>query len=593
MTSDFASTTVMAVPTSDFGSTAMAVPTSDFSSTAFLGRRGVLNPGYARLWSTFMTARAVFAAALLLLHGALRVVTHVTPWWVWWLSALYLVVAVLVRWFVKPRGRMRLPGWQWLVAVGVDIAFFAVLLVTQQGAINYTALFALPVLIAAVLGTRLLAMGSAALVTLLLFGFAVLTGVHPLAGSAPDLAQAGLMGAGLLALAWLTSVLSARLAHEEARGRMSRAEARLQALVNSMVIEGLSDGVLVVDSNCVVQAANPAANAMLGRAGEILPRTFGIDDDPAWFHLALLARRTLAEGSVEAIEVILRHADRQFSRLQVRTQRTPALGRLARPLCVMFMQDLREMEARLRTEKLAAMGRISAAVAHEIRNPLAAISQANALLAEDLQQPMYQKLTGMVRQNAERLGHIVDDVLDAVRVEPSADGIQVYESVALDTLAAAVCADWIAQHQAAERVQCSWAAPATRVRFNAEHLRRVLVNLLDNAGRYASGRPGAIQVASHAAEHGNATLLVWSDGTAMEPSVRRHLFEPFFSSESGSSGLGLFICRELCQRHGAEIAYARTRRLQGLGVVEGNEFCLGLQRARPAGAPPTDTPELS
>jgi len=579
-------------PASDFASTTvMAAPTSDFAASGSHARYGTNHHGYARLWSTFMTARAVFAAALLLLHSVLRFITYVTPWWVWWLSALYLVIAVLVRWLIKPHGRMGLFDGRWVVAVGVDIAFFAVLLIMEQGAINYTPLFALPVLIAAVLGSRLLAMGSAALVTFLLFGYVALTGARPLVGSAPDLAQAGLVGAGLLALAWLTSVLSARLAHEEARGRMSRAEARLQALVNSMVIEGLSDGVLVVDSRCMVQAANPAANAMLGRTGDMLPRIFGIEDDPAWFQLALLARRTLDEGPVDATEVTLRHADRQFSRLQVRTQRTPALG--GRPLCVMFMQDLREMEARLRTEKLASMGRISAAVAHEIRNPLAAISQANALLAEDLQQPMYQKLTGMVRQNAERLGHIVDDVLDAVRVEPSADGIQVYESVALDTLAAAVCADWIAQHQAAERVQCSWAAPATRVRFNAEHLRRVLVNLLDNAGRYASGRPGAIQVASHAAEHGNATLLVWSDGTAMEPSVRRHLFEPFFSSESGSSGLGLFICRELCQRHGAEIAYARTRRLQGLGVVEGNEFCLGLQRARPIGAPPTDTPELS
>jgi two-component system sensor histidine kinase PilS (NtrC family) len=74
-----------------------------------------------------------------------------------------------------------------------------------------------------------------------------------------------------------------------------------------------------------------------------------------------------------------------------------AYARASRPpgpggdsLCVVFMQDLREMEARLRTEKLAAMGRMSTAVAHEIRNPLAAISQANALLAEDLDQPAHR-----------------------------------------------------------------------------------------------------------------------------------------------------------------------------------------------------------
>jgi len=546
--------------------------------------------GYARLWPTFMGARVVFAVALLLLLSALHFATHTAPWWVWWLSVLYLTAAALVRWVIKPRGRMRLLNGQWFYAAGLDVAFFAVLLMTQRGAINYTPLFVLPVLLAAVLGSRLLALGTAALVTLLLFGHMALTSALPLIGSAPDLAQVGLVSAGLLALAWLTNVLSTRLAQEEARARANRAEARLQEVVNSMVIESLPDGVLVVDSDHMVQTANPAAHAMLGYGNEILPRTFSIDDNPAWFQLALLAQRTLTEGPVEAAIVTLRHTERQFSRLRVRTQRTPAPGGLARPLCVMFMQDQREMEARLRAEKLVSMGRISAAVAHEIRNPLAAITQANALLAEDLQQPMYQKLTNMVRQNAERLGHIVNDVLDAVRVDPPAEGAPPNETVALDTLADAVCADWVAQHKAAGRVQFDWRAPATRVRFNAEHLRRILVNLLDNAERYASNRPGAIQVATHAAEYENATLLVWSDGPGMEPSVRRHLFEPFFSSESGSSGLGLFICRELCQRHGAEIAYARTRRLQGRGVAEGNEFCLALQRARPIDTPPPGAP---
>ena len=74
-------------------------------------------------------------------------------------------------------------------------------------------------------------------------------------------------------------------------------------------------------------------------------------------------------------------------------------------------------------------------------------------------------------------------------------------------------------------------------------------------------------------------LMVWSDGAAMEPAVRRHLFEPFFSSESRSSGLGLFICRELCERHGATIAYERTAREQAGRIVEGNEFFVSFRRA--------------
>jgi two-component system sensor histidine kinase PilS (NtrC family) len=100
------------------------------------------------------------------------------------------------------------------------------------------------------------------------------------------------------------------------------------------------------------------------------------------------------------------------------------------------------------------------------------------------------------------------------------------------------------------------------VRFDSDHLRRVLVNLLDNALRYAGERPDSIRVSTRNA-NGQASLHVWSDGAPLEPSVQRHLFEPFFSSESRSSGLGLFICRELCDRHGAVMGYERA---------EGNEF---------------------
>ena len=111
-----------------------------------------------------------------------------------------------------------------------------------------------------------------------------------------------------------------------------------------------------------------------------------------------------------------------------------------------------------------------------------------------------------------------------------------------------------------------------RVRFEAEHLRRLLVNLLDNAARYASQREGAIQVITTLQRAGvqRAALLVWSDGAPLEPAVQRHLFEPFFSSESRSSGLGLFLCRELCRRHGATIGYERRALVPG--GPEGNEF---------------------
>jgi two-component system sensor histidine kinase PilS (NtrC family) len=101
-----------------------------------------------------------------------------------------------------------------------------------------------------------------------------------------------------------------------------------------------------------------------------------------------------------------------------------------------------------------------------------------------------------------------------------------------------------------------------------------LVNLLDNARRYASHQPDAIQVNGNATDPLHAVISIWSDGAPMDQSMERHLFEPFFSSESRSSGLGLFICRELCEGHGATIVYERNARSMGARTVDGNEFTI-------------------
>ena len=490
----------------------------------------------------------------------------------------FVVVTAAARLALRPRGPGRAFDAQWLPTVGLDLLFFATLQWQGNLGINYTPLLALPVVMAAILGSRALALGTAALTALMLLGYAAWTVSASAWANTADMAQAGLTGAGLLMLALLTNQLASRLVREEAVARRSRIEAQVQSLVNNMVIEALPDGVLVVDSTHLVRAANPAARLMLGSDQEVTPHLFSLHDNPAWLQLMHIAQLTFADTPVDAAEVILHHEDRMPSRLQVRTQRTPPIGDSGVSLCVMFLQDLREMEARLRTEKLASMGRMSAAVAHEIRNPLAAISQANALLEEDLESPLQRRLTDMVRQNAERLQHIVEDVLNVARVQGPGDALETH-ALALDEEADTFCGEWAQQHAAGARLRVDLNAPEVQVQFARDHLRRILVNLLDNAARYASAHEGAIQVATHAVRHGPVMLMVWSDGAAMEPAVRRHLFEPFFSSESRSSGLGLFICRELCERHGATIAYERTAREQAGQVVEGNEFFVSFRRA--------------
>ena len=123
--------------------------------------------------------------------------------------------------------------------------------------------------------------------------------------------------------------------------------------------------------------------------------------------------------------------------------------------------------------------------------------------------------------------------------------------------------------------------PGGHVAFDPEHLRRLLVNLLDNGRRYASGAHASLCVRTQPMGLHRLRLSVWSDGTPLDAGVRRHLFEPFFSSESRSSGLGLYICRQLCERYGAQIGYQRGQ----LEQREGNEFFVDMPRLPPATAP--------
>lgn len=537
---------------------------------------------FDRLWRGFMTARVTIAMVLLALLATLYMLVGEALGISDWLIALagsYLVATLAVRMFARPKPPGSAFDPQWVFTIGVDLVAFSTLQLLQAGNINYGPLFALPVLMAAVLGSSLLALGTAAGVTLLLLAEAWVMVLQTPQELATRFLQAGLTGTGYFAVAVLVNQLAARLAREETAARNSRQMARVQAQVNELVIESMGDGVLVVDADARVRAANPAARKQLGTLGMTTDQPFTLTAHGPWEPLAELARLTFTTELSQRSEVAIDDGVGSPRRIQVRTRLTATQDNLTHSLCVMFLQDLREMEARLRTEKLAAMGRMSAAVAHEIRNPLAAIAQANALLEEDLVDPAQRQLSALVRQNAQRLDKIVEEILDISRVQH-----QVLDSprLRLDESVTAACADWARQSGVGARLELSLADGGVQVQFEADHLRRVLINLLDNAHRYASSEPGSIRVLTQCVGR-ESTLRVWSDGPPLEATVRQHLFEPFFSSESRSSGLGLYICRELCERHGAQIGYRRGIG-PGSAPRQGNEFFVVFRPHGPARA---------
>ncbi len=536
------------------------------------------HPGeFERLWRGFMTARATLGLVLVVLQGGIFFLSPGQSGTLLLICATYFAAALVVRFKTRPQQLGNTFDAQWLRTVGVDVVAFAALQILQSSAINYAPLFALPVLMASMLGSMMLAMGAAAGITLLLFAYAGwLTALAPLEGSAHFI-QAALTGTGCFAISFIASQMATRLASVERQAQDNHLAATVQRQVNELVIESLADGILVVDENGQVLSANPAAKQLLDIDNAPSAASLNLRLRPGWQAMLSLILQSFATQGNQLSDISVHHEGRGVRYLRVRTQLTAQPNSASQSLCVVFIQDQREVQARFRTEKLASMGRMSAAVAHEIRNPLAAIAQANALLAEDLNDPGQLRLAAMVQQNAHRLEKIVNDVLHLAQAPSTHDASNdELPLLNLSETARRICRDWKNQNAVGDELLLSLAPGSTDVVFDTEHLRRILINLLDNALRYASHQTACMQVSvdntQASTSRAEAEISVWSDGAPLEPSVEQHLFEPFFSSESRSSGLGLYICRELCESHGAVMSYDRSQRSINGMTKPGNQF---------------------
>ena len=532
----------------------------------------VLRPlaGHAlrRIFGTYVAARAALGIALVLANVLMGAATNRYVSAPLLLCCAYAAQALV--WWLTDEFRMfralQSARWQWWMTIGVDLAVFgAIHWIEPTSSLNFAALLVLPVLMAGILTPRLPALATTAGVALML-----LAAAGRVAGAVPDAAalmsQAGLSGIGLFVVALLSGELSMRLAHEERTARDSRERARQQAQLSRLVIEDMADGVLVIDRQMRVRAANPSARRLLvAQAARCPSPPFSLRLHPGWLVLADEVEQAFGRGNWPAapfdLNVLLEDGSRRALHIRARFTRSRTEGNdttpADEPLCVLFIEELRSVQARLRQERLAAMGRISAGVAHEIRNPLAAIAQANALLEEDELRPDQRRLIRIMTDNIERLRRIVDDVMEAAPGSLS-------PSRTLDITAeiASICSEWARTVGlalgSASRLQVLLPSTPVGVVFDPDHLRRVLVNLLDNAIRHASPAPGGVRISLETSDDGtSATLSVASDGAAIAADVELYLFEPFHSTRSRGTGLGLYICRELCERHGARIDFRR------------------------------------
>ncbi len=375
-----------------------------------------------------------------------------------------------------------------------------------------------------------------------------------------QLFEAGLFGAALFGITALLRLLATRLRRQETLAHVRGVDLHSQLEINRLVISQMEQGVLVVDVTTQVRANNIAARVFLGleRGAQLTGRR--LDEFPALATLVGAYRHWLsspvsADGRPAQDEWVFSAptgADAGFAEAP-----RPLRARFARPPTsrsgefVIFLEDLRAIEDRAQRLKLAAMGRLTASIAHEIRNPLGAIGNAGQLLAEEPLSPLQRRLVEIVRENASRLNRLVEDVLRVARRDPPmGDPLDVRRFVET----------WVEEFRrdrgVPEGVIVIEGAVGASVVFEPGHLRQILFNLVDNAVRYASGARDCVRIVlREACAEDPAQIWVLDDGPGVPPAERAVVFEPFFTSRAKGTGLGLYLAREFCIANGAELVY--------------------------------------
>lgn len=354
--------------------------------------------------------------------------------------------------------------------------------------------------------------------------------------NATSLNYSGVLGISFFAIALLSVILAQRVEQSASLARQhAQTIARLEEL-NRYIIQHLQSGILLVDASQRVVLCNQSALRLLGltKTPDALAGMSAVL--PGVFHDWLEDRsQSFAIVPVEGQEDI-----------QVRFSELSIDGEC---LYMLLFEDIALHNQRLQQSKLASLGRLTASIAHEIRNPLSAISHAGQLLSEapDLQ-PEDKRLTEIIQNHCQRVNAIIEDILKLSRRNRSQE-----ESIPLDRWLTDYVQELNLHHQG--RFQLSILQPQQNACIDARHLKQILDNLCNNALKHSPLEQGPILVEVD----GSPCIRIMDHGNGIAPSHLQHLFEPFFTTSHQGTGLGLYISRELAELNKAELSYARLR----------------------------------
>ncbi len=349
------------------------------------------------------------------------------------------------------------------------------------------------------------------------------------------LTESATLGVSFFAVALITRQVAQRLAQSEAlAARQNEAIRRLEAL-NRQVVERMRTGVLVFDSFFMVQLCNRSAQELLVHVEnqKQLPET-----------LIQHYQRWLADPSQPLPPLPSRgpqpELDVRFAPLESGDDM----------LTIMFVEDRARLVQEAQQLKMASLGRMSATIAHEIRNPLSAINHAAELLEEGMDEhPEDRKLLDIIQRHVRRVNGIITDILGLSRREPTQT-----QRLSLHQALSGCITRW--QERGHDPLQLRIDVPEDlpEIRFDARQLEQVLDNLLNNARLH--GGDGTIEITAGFHPSGGLPWLRIRDfGPGVPEDARENLFEPFFTTAREGTGLGLFVCRGFCESHQARLDY--------------------------------------
>jgi two-component system sensor histidine kinase PilS (NtrC family) len=440
----------------------------------------------------------------------------------------------------------RWPSAQWMALFPLAVDSVAILLlIHSSGGVGsgLANLLFLPVgATAAIVQPRLALLATSVITIGLLFETAVSTLSSSVGGG--EFLTAGLTGASLFAITLLAVPLARRLRESEAMVHQRDVDLANLNELNQFIVQHLRESILVVDASDRIRLINETAARLLAggpvtadaQLGNVSRRLLFLLD--AWRRQEHDRRDSTGElVSADGGTVMRPH----FVSLSERG---------AGPVLI-FLEDTSLIAQRIQQSKLAALGRLSASIAHEIRNPVGAMSHAGQLLRESpTLGPDDRHLTEIIEKNAVRVSQIIENILQLSRKDATRQ-----ERMDLVAWLETFLAEYRDTRQiGTDRLELESTVSKLRVQFDPSHLHQVMWNLCDNALEHGGGK--AVQVRLGRIVSSNRPYLEVADrGSGIDPAQAERIFEPFFTTGAAGTGLGLFIARELCQTNGALLAY--------------------------------------